>query len=229
MIWWDQGFYVFVIPAMIFAMWAQAKVRSAYNTYSRLRSQSGRTAVEVAAALLRNSGLGDVRIEKQRGQLTDHYDPRSRTLRLSDSTYDSPSVAAIAIAAHEVGHAVQHSVGYAPLALRNGLVPVAQFTSQAAFPLFFIGLFMNSGFLMDLGLLFFLGAVLFQAITLPVEFNASKRALDMLQVSGYVAPSEVVPVGNMLNAAALTYVAGMAVAVAQLLRLLVLRGGRRRD
>ncbi|HHX29137.1 MAG: zinc metallopeptidase [Bacillota bacterium] len=229
MMWWDQGFYVFVIPAMIFAMWAQAKVRSAYNTYSRLRSQSGRTAVEVAAALLRNSGLGDVRIEKQRGQLTDHYDPRSRTLRLSDSTYDSPSVAAIAIAAHEVGHAVQHSVGYAPLALRNGLVPVAQFTSQAAFPLFFIGLFMNSGFLMDLGLLFFLGAVLFQAITLPVEFNASKRALDMLQVSGYVAPSEVVPVGNMLNAAALTYVAGMAVAVAQLLRLLVLRGGRRRD
>ncbi|HHY44110.1 MAG TPA: zinc metallopeptidase [Firmicutes bacterium] len=225
----DQGYFLFVIPAMIFAMWAQAKVRSAYNTYSRLLSQSGRTAVEVAASLLRNAGLGDVRIERQRGHLTDHYDPRSRTLRLSDSTYNSASVAAIAIAAHEVGHAVQHSVGYAPLAIRNGLVPVAQFTSQAAFPLFFIGLFTNSGFLMDLGLLFFLGAVLFQAITLPVEFNASRRAMDMLQVSGYVAPAEVVPVGNMLNAAALTYVAGMAVAVAQLLRLLVLRGARDRD
>jgi Zn-dependent membrane protease YugP len=227
MMWWDQGFYIFVIPAMIFAMWAQAKVRSAYNTYSRLTSRSGRTAVEVAASLLRNAGLGEIRIEKHRGQLTDHYDPRSRTLRLSESTYDSPSVAAVAIAAHEVGHAVQHSVGYAPLAIRNGLVPVAQFTSQAAFPLFFIGLFMNSGFLMDLGIAFFLGAVVFQAITLPVEFNASRRALDMLQVSGYVAPAEVVPVGNMLNAAALTYVAGMAVAVAQLLRLLVLRGSSR--
>jgi Zn-dependent membrane protease YugP len=225
----DQGYFIFVIPAMLFAMWAQAKVRSAYNTYSRLLSQSGRTAVEVAASLLRNAGLGDVRIERQRGQLTDHYDPRSRTLRLSESTYNSPSVAAIAIAAHEVGHAVQHSVGYAPLAIRNGLVPIASFTSQAAFPLFLVGLFTNSGFLMDLGLIFFLGAVLFQAITLPVEFNASRRAMDMLQVSGYVTPAEVVPVGNMLNAAALTYVAGLAVAVGQFLRLLLLRGSRNRD
>ncbi|HHY76566.1 MAG TPA: zinc metallopeptidase [Firmicutes bacterium] len=225
----DQGYWLFVIPAMFFALWAQAKVQSAFNTYSRLQSRTGRTGVEVAAALLRSAGLGDVRIERQRGHLTDHYDPRTRTLRLSDSTYNSSSVAAIAIAAHEVGHAVQHSVGYAPLAVRNGLVPVAQFTSQAAFPLFFIGLFTNSGFLMDLGILFFLGAVLFQAITLPVEFNASSRAMDMLQVSGLVAPAEEGPMRNMLSAAALTYVAGLAVAVAQLLRLLVLRGSRDRD
>lgn len=228
MMWFDEGYLIFVLPAIIFAMWAQGKVRSAFNTYSKLYSKSGKPAFEVAAALLRDAGLGDVRIERQPGQLTDHYDPRTRTLRLSDATYGSPSVAAIGIAAHEVGHALQHSVGYGPLALRNGLVPVAQFTSQAAFPLFFIGLIFQSGLLMDVGLLFFFGAVLFQLITLPVEYNASKRALDMLQVSGHVAPAEVVPVGNMLNAAALTYVAATAVALAQFLRLLLIRG-RRRD
>lgn len=226
--WYNEGYFLFVLPAIIFAMWAQGKVRSAFNTYSRLYSKSGRPAYEVAAALLRDAGLGDVRIERQPGHLTDHYDPRTRTLRLSDSTFNSSSVAAIAVAAHEVGHAVQHSVGYGPLAIRNGLVPVAQFTSQAAFPLFLIGLLFQSGFLMDIGLLFFLGAVIFQAITLPVEYNASKRALDMLQVSGAVTPAEVVPMGNMLSAAALTYVAATAVAVAQFLRLLLLRERNRR-
>jgi hypothetical protein len=223
----DSGYFLFVFPALIFALWAQARVRSAYNTYSRLASHSGRPAYEVAATLLRNSGLGDVRIEKVPGQLSDHYDPRTRVLSLSQETYGSASVAAVSVAAHEVGHAVQQSVGYAALALRNGLVPVANIGSQAAFPLFIIGLLFQSGTLMDLGILLFLSAVVFQVVTLPVEYNASRRALNMLEVSGFVAPNEMVPVGNMLNAAALTYVAATAMAVAQLLRLLALRGRRR--
>lgn len=226
MYFWDPGYVIFVLPALLFALWAQAKVSSAYQTYSRMHSSSGMRAVEVAASLLRNAGLGDVRIEMIGGNLTDHYDPRTRTLRLSQSTYHSTSVAAIGIAAHEVGHAVQHATGYAPLALRNGLVPVAQFTSTAAWPLFFIGFLTRSGFLMDVGLLFFLGAVIFQILTLPVEYNASRRALDMLEVSGYLTPQELVPVGNVLNAAALTYVAATAMAVGQFLRLLMLRGRR---
>ena len=227
MFFFDEGYILFVLPAMIFALWAQGRVNVAYETYSRMYSRSGRPGYEVAAYLLRNAGLGDVRIERIDGRLSDHYDPRKRVLRLSRDIYDSPSIAAMAIAAHEVGHAVQHSVGYAPLSIRNGLVPVVQFSSNAAFPLFLIGLFTNSGFLMDLGILFFMGAVVFQLITLPVEYNASKRALDMLQVSGFVGSSDIQPVGNMLNAAALTYVAGTAVAIAQVLRLMMYRDRRR--
>lgn len=226
MFFYDSGYFLFVLPALIFAIWAQGRVRSAYATYSRLYAESGRPAYEVAATLLRDSGLGDVRIEKIPGQLRDHYDPRSRTLRLSSDTYSSPSVAAMAVAAHEVGHAMQHSVGYAPLAIRNGLVPVANIGSRAAIPLFIMGALFQSGSLMDLGLLLFLGAVVFQVITLPVEYNASRRAMGMLEVSGFVGPNEMVPVGNMLNAAALTYVAATAMALAQFLRLLALRGRR---
>ncbi len=223
----DSGFIIFVLPAMILALWAQAKVNSAYQTYSRMMSGSGLSGYQVAASLLRNAGLGDVRIEKIDGRLGDHYDPRKRVLRLSSANYDSPSVAAVAVAAHEVGHAVQHADGYAPLGIRNGLVPVAQLASSAAFPLFLIGYFMNAGSLMDIGILFFLGAVVFQVITLPVEFNASRRAVEMLETSGFVSGADLQPVGSMLNAAALTYVAATAMAVAQLLRLLLLRDRRR--
>ncbi|HAF67350.1 MAG TPA: peptidase [Clostridiales bacterium UBA9857] len=222
----DPGYIIFVLPAMMFALWAQAKVRAAYEQYSRMYAKAGQPAYVVAAALLRDAGLEDVRIERAPGYLTDHYDPRSKVLRLSAGVYDSSSVAALGIAALEVGHAVQHGVGYAPLAIRNSLVPVAQFTSNAAIPLFLIGFFMRSGTLMDLGLLFFLGAVLFQVITLPVEYDASKRALNMLESSGFISPSETVPVGNMLNAAALTYVGATAVALGQFFRLLMLRGRR---
>ncbi len=223
---WDPGYFIFVLPAFIFALWAQGRVRSSYETYSRLYTKRGVPAYEVAASLLREAGLGDVRIEKVAGNLTDHYDPRNKTLRLSSGVYESSSVAALGIAAHEVGHAVQHGTGYAPLAIRNGLVPVAQFTSSAAFPLFLLGFFLKSGFLMDIGLLFFLGAVIFQAITLPVEYDASKRALSMLESTGFVSGAEAVPVGNMLNAAALTYVAATAVALGQFMRLMMLRGRR---
>ncbi len=222
----DAGYVLFVLPALIFALWAQGKVTSAYNEYSRLQSRSNTPAYEVAAALLARAGLGDIRIERIPGTLQDHYDPRNRTLRLSDGTYGSSSVAAISIAAHEAGHAVQHSVGYAPLGIRNGLVPIAQLTSRAWLPLFFIGLMLRSGTLMDLGLLFFLGVMAFQVITLPVEYNASRRAMDMLQASGFVSERDMVPVGNMLNAAALTYVAATAVSLGQFLRLLMIRGRR---
>ena len=222
----DIGLMIFVLPAFIFSLWAQGKVRSSYATYSRLYSKSGQPAYVVAASLLRDAGLDDVRIESTLGNLTDHYDPRTRVLRLSSGVYNSSSLAALGIAAHEVGHAVQHAVGYAPLAIRNGLVPIAQLTSTAAFPLFLIGFFMRSGLLLDIGLLFFLGAVIFQAVTLPVEYDASKRALGMLEGSGVISGSESVPVGNMLNAAALTYVAATAVALGQFMRLLLLRGSR---
>ncbi len=228
MFWYDSTYIIFVLPALLFALWAQGKVRSAYETYSRLESRGGRPAYEVAARLLRDSGLGDVRIERVPGTLNDHYDPRERKLALSQGTYDSSSVAALAIAAHEVGHAVQHNVGYAPLSIRNGLVPVVNAVSTAAWPLFLVGLFLQNGILMDLGIVLFVGAVVFQAITLPVEYNASKRAMAMLETSGMVSANEIAPVGNMLNAAALTYVAAMAVAIGQLLRLLVLRGNSRR-
>ncbi len=227
MFFFDQGYILFVLPAMVFALWAQGRVNSAYETYSRMYSNSGRTGYEVALSLLRNAGLGDVHVERTEGRLSDHYDPRKRVLRLSRGIHDSPSIAAVAIAAHEVGHAVQHSVGYAPLGIRNGLVPIVQFSSNAAIPLFLIGLFTNSGLLMDLGIVFFMGAVVFQLITLPVEYNASKRALDMLQVSGLVNSGDIQPIGNMLNAAALTYVAATAVAIAQVLRLMLYRNRRR--
>jgi len=223
----DSGYFLFVLPAMILAFWAQAKVSAAYGTYSRMMSAGGRPAYQVAASLLRNAGLGDVRIEMVRGRLGDHYDPRQRTLRLSSENYDSPSVAAIAIAAHEVGHAVQHANGYVPLAIRNGLVPVAQIATNAALPLFLVGYLMGAGPLMDIGILFFLGAVVFQVITLPVEFNASRRAVEMLESSGYVGAADLQPVGSMLNAAALTYVAATTMAVAQLLRLFLMRDRRR--
>ena len=227
MFFFDQGYILFVLPAMVFALWAQGRVNSAYETYSRMYSNSGMTGYEVAFSLLRNAGLGDVHVERTEGRLSDHYDPRKRVLRLSRGIHDSPSIAAVAIAAHEVGHAVQHSVGYAPLGIRNGLVPIVQFSSNAAIPLFLIGLFTNSGLLMDLGIVFFMGAVVFQLITLPVEYNASKRALDMLQVAGLVNSGDIQPIGNMLNAAALTYVAATAVAIAQVLRLMLYRNRRR--
>ena len=222
----DSGYLLFVLPALIFAVWAQMQVRRAYDRYSRVRCAKGYSAYEVAKGLLHQAGLDDVGIQRIPGSLTDHYDPRSRTLRLSAGTMDSSSVAALAVAAHEVGHAVQHAVGYAGLQIRNGLVPVAQFASTAAFPLFIMGLFTNSGFLMDLGLILFAGAVLFQVITLPVEYNASRRALEMLEGSGYISTAEATPVGEVLNAAALTYVAATAMALAQFLRLFMLRSRR---
>jgi len=222
----DTGYLIFVLPAMIFAFYAQSKVRQAFDMYSRRASSSGKLGSQVARELLDASGLGDVRVEMTQGALGDHYDPRTKVMRLSREVYSSNSLAALGVAAHEVGHAVQDATAYAPLHLRNGLVPVAQFGSTLAFPLFLIGLVFRQGFLMDMGLLFFAGAVAFTIITLPVEYNASGRAIGLLEAGGYVRGVEVQSVRAVLDAAALTYLAATAMAIAQFLRLLSLRNRR---
>ncbi|RKY58978.1 MAG: hypothetical protein DRP95_05465 [Candidatus Latescibacterota bacterium] len=213
---------VLLIPAIILALYAQAKVRGAYAQFSRVRSRRGYTGAQVARELLDAHGLSHVDIEPIPGTLTDHYDPRARVLRLSQGVYYSDSLAAVGVAAHEAGHAVQHGVGYAPLIFRNHFVPIASFGSTLAWPLFFIGLFMGGGFLLKLGVLLFSGAVLFHIVTLPVELTASHRALKMLSSLGILARDEIAGAKKVLTAAAWTYVASAAMAVMQLLRMLIL-------
>ncbi|MBS3872561.1 MAG: zinc metallopeptidase [Firmicutes bacterium] len=216
-----------MVVAMILAFFSQIKMKSAYQKYSNMRVKSGRTGADVAREILRQAGLTDVRVEPVGGTLTDHYDPRSRTVRLSQGVYNGSSVAALGVAAHETGHALQHQENYGPLALRSAILPLAGFGSNAAFPLFIAGLFFNNVLFMDLGILLFAGAVLFQIVTLPVEFNASTRAVDSLSAGGYVTREEEEPVKDMLRAAGYTYLAATAVALANLLRLVLLRGSRR--
>lgn len=217
----DPYFLVLIVPALVFSLYAQYRVWSTYNQYAKERSASGLTAAQAARRLLDRAGLANVAIEAVPGQLTDHYDPRTKTLRLSAP--DSPSIAAIGVAAHEAGHALQDAHGYAPLVVRNAAVPVANFGSILAFLLFFIGLITSWGPLMWAGILLFAGAVFFTLITLPVEFDASRRAVQILQESGtIVAKSELGAVQKVLNAAALTYVAAAAMAVLQLIRLLLI-------
>jgi len=222
----DSGFILLVVPAMIFVLYAQNKVKSTYAYYSRISSANRLKGSDVARLLLEKEGLDNIRVLQTPGYLTDHYDPRTKVVRLSPQVYNDSSLAALGIAAHEVGHAIQHQHGYIPLGIRNSIVPLANFGSQAAFPLFFIGLLFGGGlsFLMDVGIAIFLFAVLFQAITMPVEFNASKRALTLLEEGGYLSGKELVGAQKVLSAAALTYVAAMAVALAHLLRMLMLRG-----
>ena len=187
------------------------------------------TGAQAAERILRQSGIYDVRIEHISGNLTDHYDPSNKVLRLSDSVYGSTSVAAIGVAAHECGHAVQHQVGYAPLSIRSALVPVANFGSSLSWPIFVAGLIFSIGPLLDIGIILFLAAVLFQVVTLPVEFNASARAIRLLDSCGILGQQEIGGTKKVLTAAALTYVASLAASILQLLRLLILAGGRRRN
>ena len=226
----DRTFFL-LIPAMIFAFWAQWKVQSTYTRYSKVRASNGQTGHDIALAIMARNGVHDVTVEEVGGVLSDHYDPRTKRVRLSSPNYRDDSIASIAVAAHEVGHVLQHAEGYVPLQFRSAIAPVAGFGSMLAFPLFFIGLFFNmpgvSPVLMDLGILFFTGAVVFQVITLPVEFDASKRALVQLTSSGAVMPEEVAQAKKVLDAAALTYVAAAAMAALQLLRLVMLRNSRR--
>lgn len=217
-----------ILIAMLLASFAQIKIRSAYQKYSMMRVASGRTGGEVAKDILRRSGLDDVEVEPIQGVLSDHYDPRVKAVRLSRDVYYGSSIAALGVAAHETGHALQHHEQYFPLALRSSVLPVAAFGSNLAFPLFFIGLLFNNPLFMDLGIVLFAGAVLFQIITLPVEFNASSRAVALLQTGGYVAREEEGPVRDMLRAAGYTYLAATAVSLAHFMRLLLLRGNRRR-
>lgn len=220
--------FILLIPALILAIYAQSKVKSTFAKYSRVRASRGYTGEQVARRLLDMRGLGDIQVEAGKGSLTDHYDPKSRTLRLSESVFGSESVAALGVAAHETGHALQHADAYGPLALRTNLVPVANFGSILAIPLFFIGfLFANSvGWLMDVGIIFFSVAVLFSLVTLPVEFNASSRALALLREGGYLNEQEMPHARAVLNAAAWTYVAAATMAISQLLRLLILRSSQ---
>ncbi len=217
----DIYFLILILPALAFSLYAQYRVWSTYSKYAQERSSSGLTAAQAARRLLDRAGLFNVHIEAVPGQLTDHYDPRTKTLRLSAP--ESRSVAAIGVAAHEAGHALQDAHGYAPLMLRSAVVPVAQFGSMLAFPLFFIGLITSLPPLMWAGILFFTGVVFFTLITLPVEFDASRRAVQILQESGTIVErSELSAVQKVLNAAALTYVAAAAMAVLQLIRLLLI-------
>ena len=222
--------YMLVILGVIICMMASAKMNSTFNKYSRVRNHSGMTGREAAEEILRRAGIYDVRVEHISGNLTDHYDPRSKVLRLSDATYNSTSVAAMGVAAHECGHAVQHETGYVPLKIRGALVPIANFGSTIAWPRIIIGLFFNSrssALFLNLGILAFSLAVLFQIVTLPVEFNASNRAIRVLGSSGMLYEDEVKATRKVLTAAALTYVAGAASAILQLLRIILLTGNRR--
>ena len=223
--------YIFVLVGLIICLAASAKMRSTFSKYSRVRNHWGMTGREAAEQVLHRAGIYDVRVEHISGNLTDHYDPRSKVLRLSDATYNSTSVAAVGVAAHECGHAVQHATGYVPLKLRSSLVPAANFGSIIAWPLILIGLLINgqsSALFLNLGILAFSLAVLFQIVTLPVEFNASSRALHLLSGNGMLYEDEVRSVRKVLTAAALTYVAGAASAILQLLRIIVLSNSRRR-
>lgn len=224
----DSG-YLLVLIAAIISMIASANVNSTFKKYQSKLTARNITAEQAARRILDANGLNNVRIESVSGNLTDHYDPRTNVIRLSDSVRTSTSVAAVGVAAHEAGHAVQHAVGYLPIKLRNTLVPVANIGSMAGPYLIIIGILISGSLLINLGIWFFAAAVLFQLVTLPVEFNASGRAIKILANDGYIESDEVPAVKKVLGAAAMTYVAAAAVSVANLLRFIMLAGGRRRD
>ena len=228
MFFWEPTFFL-LLPPLILAFYAQARVRGAYKKYSQIFAASKISGARVAHELLQTSGAGDVKIEKVAGELTDRYDPRTRVLRLSQGVYESTSIAALGIAAHESGHAIQHQSHYQPLALRTMIYPVASLGSTLAFPLFFIGfIFSRRGpsVLMDIGILLFAAAVVFSLVTLPVEFNASKRAMALLEDRRFLTADEMTGARKVLKAAALTYVASTAMAAMQLLRMFILRQSR---
>jgi len=217
-----------LIPAIIFTLYAQSKVKTNFEKYIRVPTRRGYSGAEVARMLLNQNGLHDVPIEAANSQLGDHYDPTKHVLRLSGEVSRGSSIASVSVAAHEVGHAIQHANGYVPLSVRNMIFPVARFGSSAAWIFILVGLMIpNLGGLMDIGILLFGAAVLFQLVTLPVEFNASSRALEMLDANGYIYEEEIKGAKNVLNAAALTYVAAMASGLAQLMRLILIRNRRR--
>lgn len=220
-----SSWFVFVLPAILFATYAQMKISSSYKKYSKIPSKSGLTGAQVARYILDKNGLNEVRIEQVRGVLTDHYDPRARVLRLSPEVYSGSSIASVSVASHEVGHAIQHQDGYFPLILRNTIAPIAMFGSNLVWIFIILG-FIFSPFFINLGIALFIAAVLFQIVTLPVEFNASRRALQQLE-NGIISRDQIDQAESMLKAAALTYVAATLVAISELLRLLAITNRRR--
>ena len=225
----DYWYIVLVLPAIILAMVAQFKVKSTYEKYSREYSSRGYSAATVARMILDRNGLHDVRIERVSGQLTDHFDPKQNVVRLSDSVHDSSSVAAIGVAAHEVGHAIQHAEAYAPIKLRTAIISVTNFGAGLSPVLLLLGFWLGSDPLVAFGIALYSTMALFQLVTLPVEFNASARALRTLEGDAILTSGEVDSAKKVLTAAAMTYVAALIVSLANILRLLLLFGGRRRD
>ena len=227
----DPLYIILVMPAALFAMWANSRVNSTYKSYSNLKSTRGITSQEACQNILNSNGITDVTIDRISGNLTDHYDPKAKVIRLSDSVYNSTSVAAIGVACHEAGHAIQHAYGYSPLKFRNTLVPITQISSNISVPLVFISLLLcgfgfNTIWLAYVGLIGFAIAAFFQLVTLPVEFDASKRALIAIDNSGYLTDDELYGSKRVLDAAALTYVAALAVSLMSLLRLTLIVLGR---
>lgn len=224
----DNTYLVFVLIPVLISVWASARVNSTFKKYSDYRNARNLTAAEVTRMILDRNGQQNVRIERVGGSLTDHYDPRDNTIRLSESVYDSTSCAAIGVAAHEAGHAAQHAKGYVPIKIRNALVPVANFASRLAVPLVLLGFIMELGGLVDFAIILYGAVVLFSLITLPVEFDASRRAVVTLDEYGILSTEENAAAKKVLRAAAMTYVASMLVALGSFLRILTLFG-RRRD
>ena len=224
--------YILVLIGAVICMIASSNVKSTYSKYAAYRSMTGMTGAQVAERLLRSAGIQDVSVGHVSGELSDHYNPATKVVNLSDSVYGSTSVAAIGVAAHECGHAIQHAKGYFPLNLRTWFVPIANFGSKLAWPLILLGFFINSQssqMIIDAGIFLFSFAVIFQIITLPVEFNASSRALLLLEQQGILSEQELPYTKKVLGAAALTYVAAVASSILQLLRIIMLFGGRRRN
>ena len=223
----DVWYLVLVVPALLLSLYAQFKVKSTYSKYSKVMARRGLTANDAVSFILRNNSINDVSVQPISGELTDHYSPKEKIIRLSEGVYGKSSVAALGVAAHEAGHTVQHYSNYGPMTFRNALVPVANIGSTLAMPLVLIGFVFNFAVLINLGIIFFAAAALFQLVTLPVEFNASARALKALEASGALNDDELKMTKKVLSAAALTYVAALAVSLAQLLRLILLSRRRK--
>lgn len=217
---------IILLPALILSLWAQFKVNSTFKKYSQVGNRLGYTGADVARRILDMNGLYHVKVERVGGNLTDHFDPKTNVVRLSDSTYSSQSVGAIGVAAHEVGHAVQHATGYSPIKLRNAIVPAVNIANFLSMPILILGLFLSYT-LVTVGIVMFSATVLFQLITLPVEFNASTRAIRTLEAQNMLTPDELKGATKVLKAAAMTYVAAAVSSILSLLRLILIFGGRR--
>lgn len=215
--------YILLFFLFIMASFASMGVKSTFGRYHKIRNTRNMTGAEAAEFMLRQNGIYDVKVERVKGYLSDHYDPRAKAIRLSEPVYDNPSIASVSVACHEAGHALQHASEYAPLKLRTALLPLAQLGSQALWPLFMIGIVMSLPQLINIGILFFSFSVIFQILTLPVEFNASARAITMMESFGILSTEENASAKKVLRAAAMTYVAAAAMAVGQLIRMLLLR------
>jgi Zn-dependent membrane protease YugP len=222
MFFFDSYYIILVLPALVFALYAQFKVKSTFNKYYKIGNSNGLTGADVARRILENNNIFDVNVERVAGNLTDHYDPKNKVLRLSEKVYGSNSVAAVGVAAHETGHAIQHSSGYAPLGLRSSIVLVANVGSSIGPIMAIVGMFLRTPFLIQIGILLYAAAVVFTIITLPVEFNASSRAIKTLEGNGILNSEEIRPAKKVLSAAAMTYVASAAVAIMSLIRLILL-------